>query len=36
MLNNEFLEENAIPFLCGIGATLLMAGLYKISKYCCC
>ena len=36
MLNNEFFEENAVPFLCGMGSTILLAGFYKLSKYCCC
>ena len=32
----DLVEENIVPFLCGMGSSLLIYGLYKVSKYCCC
>ncbi len=36
MLNTQFFEENAVPFLCGLGSSVVFFALFKLSKYCCC
>ena len=36
MIDINLIEENIVPFLCGMGSTLLIYGLYKVSKMCCC
>lgn len=36
MIDTTFIEENIYPFLCGMGSTVMVYGLVKVSKYCCC
>ena len=36
MIDTNLIEENIVPFLCGMGSTLLIYGIYKVSKMFCC
>lgn len=36
MLDKDFIEENIYPFLSGMGATIVLYGFFKLSKFCCC
>lgn len=36
MINTDLIEQNIVPFLCGMGSSLLIYGIYKVYKKCCC